>query len=182
HTRSKRDWSSDVCSSDLADPPGHLFLGQLMQLPQDHQILGDFIFLHFHTFHTSRFDYTLDGPKVPPTAAGKMCCVWLRRKGGKPWRCGVFAGGRGAKPQSPRPDREVCAGLISQGYILHNQSRLLPKPRFFYTKVRSGRRKRQGHDRKGSILYEQLYFSEQHQSLLRSEERRVGKEWRTSGT
>ena len=66
-----------------ADPPGHLFLGQLMQLPQDHQILGDFIFLHFHTFHTSWFDYTLDGPKVPPTAAGKMCCVWLRRKGGK---------------------------------------------------------------------------------------------------
>ena len=125
-----------------ADPPGHLFLGQLMQLPQDHQILGDFIFLHFHTFHTSWFDYTLDGPKVPPTAAGKMCCVWLRRKGGKLRRCGVFAGGRGAKPRSPMTElawgwlwtnrkAPLCARTVensAKAYPALREAALLPFP------------------------------------------------------
>ena len=80
-----------------------------MQLPQDHQILGDFIFLHFHTFHTSWFDYTLDGPKVPPTAAGKMCCVWLRRKGGKVLALRPFCRRQGC--EAPVPYDRAVLGL-----------------------------------------------------------------------
>src|SRR5256884_9365229 len=33
HTRCSRDWSSDVCSSDLADAPNALYLGRGVNFP-----------------------------------------------------------------------------------------------------------------------------------------------------
>src|SRR5699024_12216194 len=38
HTRSKRDWSSDVCSSDLLDQPLYVQLGRYMA----YMLRGDF--------------------------------------------------------------------------------------------------------------------------------------------
>src|SRR5437868_11699887 len=46
HTRSKRDWSSDVCSSDLIFPTGHVAGGEDVGEEQDFLIRQ--VVLHFH--------------------------------------------------------------------------------------------------------------------------------------
>src|SRR5207249_8464210 len=98
HTRSKRDWSSDVCSSDLLDPNGQLIglgskqvhahadrIAQVQQMKQLKSLFADNIFLYIDLnalasslqVRKTRLPHQPEGHRSEERRVGKECrCEW----------------------------------------------------------------------------------------------------------
>src|SRR5207249_6232405 len=87
HTRSKRDWSSDVCSSDLSAAGKPLVLA----LAHDplHVLLRQFQVLEQHALELAAPVWTLGCLADPFQGQGQIAFARSEeRRVGKEWRCG----------------------------------------------------------------------------------------------
>src|SRR5690606_40892781 len=85
HTRFSRDWSADVCSSDLCAAPMDGFMACLESTPARHRILPRFeraqmltrLTAHFHNHLPQLIIFDLDGTlvdSVPDLEIGRASC------------------------------------------------------------------------------------------------------------
>src|SRR5699024_11751379 len=90
HTRSKRDWSSDVCSSDLGETQSHIFFFLPAELPGVFICLKDFlscflfpcILFHYFSNKIIQIKHSYPGMHVfkirsEERRVGKECRVWV---------------------------------------------------------------------------------------------------------